>query len=121
MAATFTQITLEEIDVYLKRAFRALRPKPGPVVRGEVTRVLTLSDKVFIRIYTSVGQGSDMAAGEGADAIRVGLFGPTRPLLAGKLPIVKRTQGWRDNLRERVEDMMELYDDREGYWESRAV
>jgi hypothetical protein len=36
-----------------------------------------------------------------------------RPLKPGKAPIVKRTQGWKDNLRERVEDEIEDYDSQE--------
>lgn len=122
MAATFTPVTMEEIATYLKRAFRVLKPEPGPVVRGEATYDLNLSEKVVVRVFTSVAGGASSAAGVGADAIRIGLYSKAagRPLKSGKLPIVKRTQGWRDNLRNRIEDEMHDYDDREGYWESRA-
>ncbi len=108
---------------YLKRAFRALNPEMGPLAKdAEQTILLSLSDKVAVRVYTSVARGQQGGAGAGQDAIRVGLYGKGtgRPLKSGKMPIVKRTQGWRDNLRNRIEDEMHDYDDREGYWESRA-
>lgn len=121
MAATFTPITLDEIIQYLKRAFRVLKPMPGPAIRGEATYDLSLSDNVVVRVFTSVGHGQAEAAGSGTDAIRIGLYARAgRPLKSGKLPIVKRTQGWRDNLRARIEDEIHDYDEREGYWESRA-
>ncbi len=67
MAATFTQITLQEMDSYLKRAFRALRPT-RTVVRGEVVYDLSLNETktIGVRIFTSIGQGRDLAAEQGA-------------------------------------------------------
>ena len=117
----FVAITLGDIALFLTRAFRALDPKPGPIVYGEITYELTLSPKVFIRVYTSVHRGKENAAGVGADAIRVGLFGGSggRPLKSGKLPIVKRTNSWKDTLKETIEDLCLEYDDRQGYWDSR--
>jgi hypothetical protein len=112
MAAQFTQVSLEDIVVFLKRAFHALEPQRQINVRGETAIELPLSDKVAILVFTTVGYGGASAAGVGADAIRVGLYRNGRPLQSGKLPIVKRTQGWKDNLRERVEDALERYDDR---------
>ena len=67
-------------------------------------------ERVAIKVFTSIRHGSEQAAGVGDDAIRVGLYRDGRPLKSGKWPIVKRTQGWKDNLRERVEDMMEKAD-----------
>jgi len=121
MAATYTEITLPEIEKYLKRAFHSLRPTQN-AARGEVYFDLNLSDKVAIRVWTSIHKGQQSAADVGADAIRIQLvtIKKDRPLKSGKAPIVKRTQGWKDNLRERVEDEMEDYYDREEYWESRA-
>lgn len=121
MAAQFTQITLQEMDTYLKRAFRAMRPAPG-LNRGEVYYDLSLSDKVAIRVYTSIHRGQESAAGRGADAIRIGLVSKrlNRPLKSGKMPIVKRTGGWKTNLQARIEDEIESYHDREEYWEGRA-
>jgi len=121
-AKRFVPVRLEEIEQYLKRAFRALRPHPGPLSKGELTIDLSLSDNVVIRVFTSAHRGKESVADVGEDAIRVGLNAASgRPLKAGKLPIVQRTEGWRDNLRKRVEAEIEDYDDREGYWESRAT
>lgn len=121
-AATFTPITIHELDEYLQRAFRALKPKPWNAVNGEATRMLSLSDSVGVIVYTSVAASGTSGADVGADAIRVGLFNKARrhPLKRGKMPIVKRTQNWRTNLHERIEDCMEEYDNSEEYWESLA-
>lgn len=109
MAAMFTEVTLPEMDSFLRRAFRALKPKPN-TWRGEVAYDLFLSDKVVVRVYTSISPSRGVGADIGSDAIRVGLYSTNgRPLKSGKMPIVKRTQNWRDNLRERVEEAMEQY------------
>ena len=120
MAATFTQISIEEMNQFLTRAFRALRPTKD-ASRGEIYYDLHLSDNVAIRVWTSIGPHGQ-AAGIGSDAIRVQLFGSklNRPLMSGKAPIVKRTQNWRDSLKDRIEDMMEAYEEKEEYWESRT-
>lgn len=114
MAATFTQITLDEMDKFLRRAFRALEPDKT-LYRGEVAYNLTLGHDVGIKVLTSIGKNGETAAGVGADAIRVQLFNFKRdkPLAPGKFPIVKRTQGWRDNLKDRIEDLMEKFYDKE--------
>jgi hypothetical protein len=108
--ATFTEVSLEEMRTFLKRAFHALEPQKEEVSHGEIIINLPLSDRVVIKVFTSIHHGAEQAAGVGADAIRVGIYRAGRPLKSGKWPIVKRTQGWRDNLRERVEDMMEKFD-----------
>jgi hypothetical protein len=120
-AATYTEISLVEIEKYLKRAFHSLKPT-ADLSKGEVYYDLHISDKVAIRVWTSIAKGSETAAGVGADAIRVQLVttSKNRPLKTGKAPIVKRTQGWRDNLRERVEDELSDYYSQEDYWEARA-
>jgi len=112
-AAQFTEITLEEMEKYLKRAFRAMTPTQG-TFRGEVYYDLELSDVAVIRVFTSIGPYGQ-SAGVGADAIRVGLINriKNRPLKPGKWPIVKRTQGWRDNLKDRVEEAVEQYHSKE--------
>ncbi len=114
MAAQFTEVTLDEMDRFLKRGWRTLRPKPASE-RGEVYYDLSLSDNVVIRVWTSIGASRSSGAGVGEDAIRVQLFSnkTRRPLMKGKAPIVKRTQGWKDNLQDRIEDYMEKYDEKE--------
>lgn len=113
MAAQFTSISLDEMTKFLGRAFHALRPQRQVNVRGEVAIELPLSDHVTITVFTSISHSGGQAAGVGADAIRVGLYRNQRPLTSGKLPIVKRTQNWKDNLRERIEDQIERFDMRE--------
>lgn len=122
MAATYTEVTLDDMDKFLKRGFRALRPKQG-VQNGEYFYDLSLSDNVVARVWTSVRRGSGTGAGVGEDAIRVQLMGTVqkRPLMSGKAPIVKRTQGWKNTLQTKIEDLIETYEDRSGYWESRAT
>jgi hypothetical protein len=110
MAAQFTDVSLDDMRTFLKRAFHALEPQKEENVRGELVINLPLSKRVAIKVFTSVSAGREQAAGVGADAIRVGIYRDGRPLKSGKWPIVKRTQGWKENLRERVEDMMEKYD-----------
>lgn len=121
MAAQFTEVTLEDMDRFLKRGFRMMRPKPA-TERGEVHYDLSLSDAVVIRVWTSIGTGREQGASVGEDAIRVQLFSRVtkRPLMKGKAPIVKRTQGWRNNLQDRIEDYVETYESKEDYWESLA-
>ncbi len=123
MSAQYTQITLTEMEQFLKRGFRSLRPKKVDS-RGEIAFELYLNDTntVAIRVLTSIPRGREVAAEEGADAIRVGFFSAKKgyPLIGGKQPIVKRTQGWRDNLKDRIEDYLELYSEKEDYWDGRA-
>jgi hypothetical protein len=110
MAAQFTEVSLDDMRTFLKRAFHALEPQKDEINRGEIVISLPLSDRVSVKVFTSVHHGAEQAAGVGDDAIRVGLYRDGRPLKSGKWPIVKRTQGWKENLRERVEDMMEKAD-----------
>ena len=113
MAAQFTEISLGDMVTFLRRAFHALGPQRQHNIRGEIVIELPLSAKTSILVFTSVANNGESAAGVGSDAIRVGLYRQLKPLKSGKWPIVKRTQGWKDNLRERIEDALEMYDSRE--------
>lgn len=123
MAAQYTPISLPEMEQFLKRGFRALKPTKGSS-RGEICYDLFLNETktIGIRVMTSISLGRDMAAEEGADAIRVGFFNFAKgyPMIPGKFPIVKRTQNWKDSLKDRIEDYMEMFEEKEGYWESRV-
>ena len=121
MAAQFTEITLQDMETFLKRAFRVLKPTQGKQ-RGEVVFDLFFTPQIGVRVFSSIGQDAYSASGVGTDAIRVLFYNysKNRPMLTGKAPIVKRTGGWRDNLKDRIEDIMEMFDDKEGYWESRV-
>jgi hypothetical protein len=114
MAAQYTEVTLDDMEKFLKRGFRALRPKQG-VNRGEYYYDLTLSPHMLIRVWTSIQRGSDSGAGVGEDAIRVQLLSmlTKRPLVAGKAPIVKRTQGWKNTLQNKIEDAIEIAEEKE--------
>jgi hypothetical protein len=114
MAAQFTEVTLDEMEKTLQRAFHALHPRKG-ALKGEVVIDLFLSEKAGVRVWTSISERGTSGAGVGQDALRVQLynFAKGRPMKPGKAPIVKRTQGWKDNLRERVEDEIESYDTHE--------
>lgn len=121
MAAQYTEVTLEDMERFLKRGYRALRPQQG-VQGNEYYYDLLLSPNVVIRVWTSVKRSSGSGAGVGEDAIRVQFYGMKikRPLLPGKMPIVKRTQNWRNSLQNKIEDVMELYEEKAAYWDSRA-
>jgi hypothetical protein len=117
----FVNITYNEVVFFLKRAFRALDPKPGPIVRGELTYTLKLNPRpnstdanvqnYYIVVFTSVHEGKQDAAAVGSDAIRVGpMTTDFRPIRRGKFPIVKRTNSWKDSLREAIEDLILEYD-----------
>ncbi len=114
MAATRTDVSLDEMTKFIKRGFHALHPKQS-VVNGEIVFDLHLGRIGGIRVWTTIGQNSTMSAEVGSDAIRVQLINlvRNRPLVPGNAPIVKRTQGWKDNLQDRIEDTMEKYDERE--------
>jgi hypothetical protein len=124
MAVQFVGITQVEIEQFLNRAYRALRPRRDSE-RGELFYDLNLSKAVVIRIWSSIParSSSGEGAGIGEDAIRIQLFSKVskRPLKKGKSPIVKRTQNWRDNLKARIGDATEEYEDKESYWEARAT
>lgn len=119
MAAEFTGVTLEEMDTFLKRAFRILRPKQG-VAKGEIFYDLSLAaGTIFIRVWTSIRPKSGSGAGVGEDAIRVTLVTRGGRPLVMKGKIVKRTQGWRGNLQDRIEGLLEDYESKTGYWKGR--
>lgn len=114
MAARYTEVTLEDMERFLKRAFRSLRPRKG-VERGETFYDLRMSDNAAIRVWTSIKGGGAVGAGKGKDAIRVQIV--TRKGLFSKAPIVKRTQNWRTSLQNRIDDAMDKYEEGENYWE----
>lgn len=120
MAAQYTEISGQEMEVFLKRAFRALRPTQG-IQNKEIYYDLKLSPQVVIRVWTSIKPWG-ASAGVGDDAIRVQFLGVkvNRPLVSGKAPIVKRTQGWRNSLQDKIEEYLELYEEKSEYWDERG-
>jgi hypothetical protein len=115
----YVEVTLKEMDTFLKRGFRALRPDQGSF-RGQVTYDLYLSPSVVIRIYTSIMQ-SGYSAGAGGDSIRVVILGvkSEKPLVSGSF-LVKRTNSWRNTLQDKIEEYIELYEEKAEYWDQRG-
>lgn len=119
MAAKFTEVTLEDMDRFLKRAYRALKPKKGED-RGEVYYDLNLSrGNLFIRVWTSIRPRLGTGAGVGQDAIRVTMITRGGKGLMPKGKIVKRTQNWRNSLQDRIEELLEVYESKVEYWRER--
>lgn len=118
--AEYVAVTLEDIERYLKRAFRVMRPRQG--VFGKVYFYdLKLSDNVGVRVFTSVTTTGEVARGRGESAIRIGLCKlGERYLKKGKQKITKRTTKWRDNLRNRIEKEIEEYESNPDKWERLA-
>jgi hypothetical protein len=121
MAATFTEVSLEDMEKFLKRGFRSLRPTKGNS-HNEYYYDLKLGPAVDIRVWSSVTVRSGMGAEVGSDAIRIQFLSSKdgRPLEKGKAPIVKRTQGWRTSLQDRIEDLIEKYEGNDEFWEDWA-
>lgn len=112
----YVEVTLEEMEKFLKRAFRALRPKKGES-RGEVYYDLNLSDdEVIVRVWTSIRPRSGSGAGVGEDAIRVTMITKGGKALMPKSKIVMRTKNWRNALQDRVEELHEIYESKAEYW-----
>lgn len=113
MAAVYTKFSLEDIERFLKRGWRALRPRQG--TQREIYYDLKLSSKAFIRVWSSIYPGQTEVRGKERRPMRVQLLSGAvlskgRPLTRGKAPIVKRTQNWRNSLQNRIEDYIELFE-----------
>lgn len=119
MAAQYTEITLDDMERFLKRAYRALRPRQGKD-RREIYYDLNLSDdKIFIRVWTSIPSDRGTGAAVGQDAIRVTMVTAGGKPLVKKQTIVKRTQGWKGNLQDRIDTLLEDYESKTGYWKDK--
>lgn len=120
MAATFTEITLEDMNQFFMRGFRALRPKQK-IERGTHVYDLALSPDVRIRVWATIPAAKETVRDVGENVIRLQMTSAHtgKPLLAEVLK-VKRVGGWKDNLQARIEDFMEKYEESESYWDTRA-
>lgn len=113
MAAEYTKFSLDDIEKFLKRGFRAMRPRKGE--QKEIYYDLKLSSKAFIRVWTSIYPGETLVRGKERRPMRVQflsgkVLSSGRPLTRGKAPIVKRTQNWRSTLQNRIQDYIELFE-----------
>ena len=122
MAATFTEITLEEMEGFLKRAFRGYKPKKG-IEKGQYAFTLHITDDVGIRILSSIPARGEKVRGVGDDTINLLLWWVKKdyPMTKDKALVVKRVGGWKANLQDRIEDLVEAYEEKAEYWDARAT
>lgn len=115
----YVEVTLDDMDRFLKRGYRALRPKQG-TARGEIYYDLDVSDrKIFIRVWTSIHPRSGTGAGVGEDAIRVAFVTAGNSGLIKGSKTVKRTGRWKSTLQEKIEELLEMYESQADYWKDR--
>lgn len=131
MPRGYVGVTREEMDKFLRRTFRALRPTPNDR-GGELIYTLRLSQNVGIKVLTSIAAGGQSGASSGEDAIRVifislkrpyprdSLMGKARSKEVGKSR-VHRTENWRTNLKKLVQLFIQKYHEKLDYWEHRAT
>jgi hypothetical protein len=114
-AATAITVTIEEMDKVIQRGFRALHPRKETAPWGEILYILTPEEDEphnVIRVQTSIFSGSGTARGEGEDSIRITIINTkTNKPIAGKMQRVHRVQNWKDNLRSRIEDAIEKFEE----------
>ena len=116
-AATYVNVTVEDIEAFLRRAFRAYKPLKRGVFKNEVFIAMPIDNWARIEVMTAVSAQAVSGRGVGEDAIRITLLGPKGPLHRAKFfTRVHRTQNWRDNLRERIETALEYYEDKITEW-----
>ena len=113
--ATYTQATIEEWDSFVNRTFHALHPKRG-AIHGEIVFDLYLTQRVGIQIRTTVPTEGGETRKAGADIIQLMLmdFGRNKIMITrDMIQKVKRTKNWRDGVVDRVENLVELFDEHE--------
>jgi hypothetical protein len=130
MASRYVEISKAEMEKFIKNSYRPYRPKPGRV--GDMlTYTLQLSPNVGIRIHTSLSVGRTEVRGVGDDAIEVFLVslklkGRQEYLMTRStqkkhgVVLVMRTKNWRSALDDRVDKLIDIYEDNEEYWDKRA-
>jgi hypothetical protein len=121
MAATYTEISKEEFEKFIKKMFRGYRPKETET-HNEYVYDINLDENVAVRVYSSIFSHG-YSAGSGQDAIRCVLFGTKTKLPLNKKAgssIVKRTQNWRHALMDRVYSFIEEYHDKKDFYDRLA-
>lgn len=118
----YVEITLEEMETFLERAYHPLHPRKGRK-GNEFYFDLSLSDNhaIFVRVYSAILTGSGVGRGTGSDSIKVVLLSDRGNALAPKAKIVKRTKNWRTAIQDRVEDYLEAYESKVDYWKKRRL
>ena len=114
LAANAVPVSLSEMDTVIRRAFRATKPRTEKTSWGEVVYILTPDNDDptnVIRVQTSIFEG-EQARGAGEDSIRITLMSTrTNRPIAGKVQRVHRVENWKDNLRKRIEEAIETFED----------
>lgn len=119
MAATYTKFSKDDFEKWLKREVWPLRYREG--VDREIFYDVVLEGKgsntIFIRIWTSIYANESMVRGKERRPMRIQLkrgrllSRDSVPLTgSASAPIVKRTQGWKQNLKKRFEAYLSLYE-----------
>lgn len=119
-AATYVNVTVDDIETFLRRAFRAYRPLKRGVFGHEVFLEMPIDDWARIQVMTAVSAQAESGRGAGEDAIRITLLGPRGPIHGKKqFTRVHRTQNWRDALRDRIESALEYYENKITEWRAK--
>jgi hypothetical protein len=104
MAATYTPISWSELREVLKA-------DKWSEVDGYRERVLDFPIKdtgCVVRVYTSIAKHNDSSRGKGKDAIRVCAVNLKTQRGMVKSRRVHRTQNWRDNLKKRILETLNI-------------
>jgi hypothetical protein len=122
MAERYTEISLDEMESFIKESYRALHPKKGRK-GAEVIFDLSLSDNhsIFVRVYTSIYEGSGQGRNKGSDSIKVVMLSDKGQALMPPAKIVMRTKNWRSAVEDRVEEYLEVYESKVAYWKERRL
>lgn len=130
MGDRYVEITREDMENFIKRSYRPYRPKEGRT--GDIlTFTLRMGPNVGLRIHTSLSVGRTEVRGVGDDAIEVFLVSlkltGRREYLMNRstlkkngIVLVMRTKNWRSALDDRVDKLIDMYEDSPEYWEKRA-
>lgn len=111
MAAEYTPITRQEMQELVDSFKRAPTSMRAQQERSEIyydwaLRPTKEGPVLAVRLYTSIPANADEARACGEDALRVVIVRSPNTAKAERilftLPRVHRTQGWRENLRERL-------------------
>ena len=111
MAATYTPVTLAEINDFLKAEKGWVEAN---VSAREHVRDFPLKRHpgVVIRVYTSIHKDNGIARKKGQDAIRVCAVDTVKGKGLVKSSRVNRTTNWRDNLQKRVIGVLQTTNNR---------
>jgi hypothetical protein len=111
MAATYTVVTLDEMNDVLK-ASKGWVQVDGSAREYVYEWKVPQCHGVVIRVYTSIHKDTAVGRRKGGDAIRVCAVNTVKDRGLVKSRRVHRTQGWRENLKSRVLDTLALAKER---------